>query len=86
MDMDADTTPCATSASNCELIGDLNNNDRSDQLKLKDVQKDLPANVAAAPVVVGVDQTVVSSATSLSMNRPPGNSPPMHKLYCVYLD
>ena len=86
MSMVADKVPCASSASNCDVLGDLNNNERSDRLKLNHFQKDLPAIVAPDHLDVGLDQTIELTAVSLSMNRPPGSLLPLHKLYCVYLD
>ena len=84
-DMAADGMPCASSANDCDVLGDLNNNERADQVKLKDLQKDLPASIVPASPVVRVGKTLASTANSLRMSRPPGGLQPLHKLYCVYL-
>ena len=84
-DMAADGMPCASSAIDCDVLSDLNNNERADQVKLKDLQKDFPASIVPASPVVRVEQTRASTANFLQMSRPPGGSQPLHKLYCVYL-
>lgn len=85
-DMATYDTPCATNASDCDVLDDWANNERKTQVKFKDIPNDLPASVAPAVPVVRVDQLLKLTATSLSMIRPQGASPPLHKLYCVYLD
>ena len=85
-DMATYDSPCATSASDCDVLDDWTNNERKTQVKFKDIPKDLPASVAPAVPKVRVNQLVELTAISLSMIRPKGASPPLHKLYCVYLD
>jgi len=85
-DMATYDSPCATSASDCDVLDDWTNNGRKTEVQLKDIPKDLPSSVAPADPIVRVDQRAELTAVCLSMNRPPGASPPLHKLYCVYLD
>ena len=78
--------PCADGMSDCSLDGDFSHDVRNGKAKLKDTQHELPAFVAAdepppQPVVRHHQRAPPWFATAHA-----GASPPLHVLYCVYLD
>jgi hypothetical protein len=78
--------PCADGLSDCSLDGDFSHDARNGQAKPKDAQNDLPA------VVISTHPVAQISAPARERSPPPfamthsGAPPPLHVLYCVYLD
>ena len=78
--------PCADGLSDCSLDGDFSHDARFGQAKLKDAQSDLPAVVVSALPVSQVSASARERSPPLFTKAHPGAPPPLHVLYCVYLD
>lgn len=83
--MAAGAMPCATVAMDCGILDGLSNHERSDETKLKVQAKDLPVVLLPASPRVRVEQHLASIATLRATPPPYSSTPPLHKLYCVYL-
>lgn len=78
--------PCADGLSDCNLDPDFNHDGRSGQGQTKDIKGDSSA--------IAVPMDLVAPFNTVARERPPprtitahlGASPPLHVLYCVYLD
>jgi len=78
--------PCADGLSDCSLDGEFSHDTRFGTSKFKSGQADWPATIA-------ITELVTPSLVPLRERPPPpfattypGTPPPLHVLYCVYLD
>ena len=81
-----ETMPCADGAADCALDEGWSHDGRSGTVKLKDAPVD--ALIAIVPQEPAL-QFLQTGRTTLIPYRTPahaGASPPLHVLYCVYLD
>ncbi len=70
-------------AAECCTLDDVSVDTRSGTLKVDD-QPEVVALVGAMPTH-GLERTLAGDRPSIEPPGPPGNSPPLHKLFCVYL-
>ena len=77
--------PCAGISADCGVLDDLNYDGRNAQLKVKDAPDDSP--VVVLPFAnLATDIKPARRAYLRPIQRhPPGPSPALNKLYCVYL-
>jgi len=78
--------PCATSATDCSVVDDLNYDGRSTKLEPKDSPNELPLAIHPAIATVPSLRSTESFDRHRNRSPPPGNSTPLNILYCVYLD
>lgn len=81
-----DDMSCASNGGDCGILDELNYDGRSVQLKLKDAPDDGPVAIISLE-----DWSPLAPSASLpgighTRSPPPGDSPPLNVLYCVYLD
>ena len=81
-----DDMPCAEDLSACSIVDELNNDGRSGKLKLKDAPSDVPAIIIAPELVTHFRQPADTRLPPRYASVHSGAPPPLHILYCVYLD
>jgi hypothetical protein len=77
---------CADDLSDCVLVQDLNHDGRSGQFKLKDAPSDIAVAVAPHELAVQFQRPADTPLRPRYTSVPAGAPPPLHVLYCVYLD
>ena len=83
--MDAEM-PCADGLSDCQLDGDFSHDARGASSKAKSSQADFPAAIAIADVPVLSQVPMRERPPPPAASTQSGRPPPLHVLYCVYLD
>jgi len=83
--MDPDM-PCADAAADCAFADDWNHDGRSGQFKLKDAPVELPIAIAPHELSVPFRQATSATLRPRYASVHAGAPPPLHVLYCVYLD
>ena len=83
--MDAEM-PCADGLSDCSLDPDFNHDGRGGQTQLKDVKGDSPVFVGPMDLVAPFDKVLRERPPPRFETAHSGAPPPLHVLYCVYLD
>jgi hypothetical protein len=83
--MDAEM-PCADGLSDCELDGDFSHDTRSSQSKSKDVQGELPVAISVNDLAIQIRGPVRDRSPPNFSTVHAGAPPPLHILYCVFLD
>jgi len=83
--MDAEM-PCADGLSDCSLDPDFNHDGRGGQTQLKDVKGDSPVFVGPMDLVAPFDKVLRERPPPRFKTAHSGAPPPLHVLYCVYLD
>jgi hypothetical protein len=81
-----DEMPCADGLSDCSLDPDFNHDGRGGQTQLKDVKGDSPAFAVPMDLVAPFDTMARERSPPRFQTAHSGTSPPLHVLYCVYLD
>jgi hypothetical protein len=84
-DMD-DEMPCADSLDDCFVDEDLNHDGRSGQIKLKDLSSDIPLVIADYESLLHFQHPSDTASAPRYASLHSGAPPPLHILYCVYLD
>jgi len=84
-DMD-DEMPCADSLADCFVDEDLNHDGRHGQIKLKDLSSDIPLVIADYESQLQFQHPSDTVALPRYASLHSGAPPPLHILYCVYLD
>jgi len=77
--------PCATNATDCDVLDDLNYDGRVAQLKLKDAPNDAPVAINSLDAQFPASQSFDFFGVHPTRSPPPSDSPPLNVLYCVYL-
>lgn len=83
--MDAEM-PCADGLSDCSLDPDFNHDGRGGQTQLKDIKGDSPVFVGPMDLVASFDKVLRERPPPRFETAHSGAPPPLHVLYCVYLD
>jgi len=78
--------PCATRAADCSVSDEYSVDGRTGQLKLNDVPSDWPVAILPFAEFLADIQPKRTTDKPLKVSHPPGSSPPLNILYCVYLD
>lgn len=78
--------PCADGPSDCAIVEDLNHDGRGGQLKLKDAPVDMPVAIAPHELAELFRPVVIERPPPRYASVHAGAHPPLHILYCVYLD
>lgn len=78
--------PCADGLSDCSLDPDFSHDGRGGQTQLKDVKSDGPAIAVPMDLVAPFDTVARERSPPRFETVHPGSPPPLHVLYCVYLD
>lgn len=84
-DMD-DEMPCADSLDDCFVDEDLNHDGRNGQIKLKDLSSDIPLVIADYESLLHFQHPSDTASAPRYAALHSGAPPPLHILYCVYLD
>jgi hypothetical protein len=80
------STSCATGMSQCMVGDDINVDSRTPTIKVKDAPADTPLAVVPAMAVLELAEYSTSLPQLCIRSYPPGESPPLNVLNCVYLD
>jgi hypothetical protein len=78
--------PCATGAADCDSVDEISVDTRSGQFKLTDTLPDLPVAVISSEPWFADKRAVAVTVVAPINDCPPGVSPPLNILYCVYLN
>lgn len=78
--------PCADGASDCTIDEDWNHDTRGAKLKLKDAPGDMPIAIAPREIESAITRSSDTTPRSCYSPLQAGKPPPLHILYCVYLD
>ena len=78
--------PCADGLSDCAIVEDLNHDGRSGQFQLKDAPVDIPVAIAPHELAEPFRQVATERPPPRYASVHAGAPPPLHVLYCVYLD
>jgi hypothetical protein len=78
--------PCADGLSDCSLDPDFSHDGRGGQTQLKDVKSDGPAIAVPMDLVAPFDTVARERSPPRFETVHSGSPPPLHVLYCVYLD
>lgn len=85
-DMASGDMPCATGTVDCSIRDDFNHDGRTVQLKLNDPPNDVPVVINAVETLTPAAQPIDLVGMCPTRSPPPGDSPPLNVLYCIYLD
>lgn len=78
--------PCAERLGDCTLIEALNQDGRPGKLDLDKPAPDLPIAITRDDPVIQLPRQASCAASPEYRYRVAGSAPPLHVLYCVYLD
>lgn len=78
--------PCADGAGDCAVVDSINHDGRSGQPNLKAPGADLPIAVTTDVPAIMPLRPSRSTSSPEPLYHVTGSPPPLHVLYCVYLD
>ena len=78
--------PCADGSADCAVIDDANHDTRGSQPKLKSPGADLPVAISSDIAATAALQLSRPTSSPEPLYHLTGSPPPLHVLYCVYLD